>query len=113
LALQCQLLNQKIWSLMLYMTQTYLCKMIKNQNILEILKQKNVSAEWLALLLRIREALVSNAGPEAGYPNRGFCRFPQSLQAESRRVSQAMIASFHTLYDSLFIHHPIIRGYRV
>jgi hypothetical protein len=31
-------------------------------------RQSKVTADWLAILLRIREVLASNLGPETGYP---------------------------------------------
>jgi hypothetical protein len=40
----------------------------------------NVVVEWLTLMLRILEVLCSHLGSETGYPDRGFCGFPQSLQ---------------------------------
>jgi hypothetical protein len=39
-----------------------------------------VSAEWLALLLRIREVPGSNLGPETGCSDRCFVVFLKSLE---------------------------------
>jgi hypothetical protein len=46
----------------------------------------NVVVEYLARLLRIREVLGSNVGPETGYPDFYFRDFPQSLQASAGTV---------------------------
>jgi hypothetical protein len=43
----------------------------------------DVEAEWLALLLCILETQSSNIIAETGYPDKTFCGFPQSLQANS------------------------------
>jgi hypothetical protein len=36
------------------------------------ISKKNIVVECLTLLLRIREVLSSNLGPETGYPDWGF-----------------------------------------
>jgi hypothetical protein len=43
---------------------------------------QNITVEWLALLLCIREVPGSNLGPETGYPE-VFCGFPLSFQANA------------------------------
>jgi hypothetical protein len=48
-----------------------------------ITKLPKVPAEWLALLLHIREAQGSNRDPETAYPDKYF---PQPLQANARIV---------------------------
>jgi hypothetical protein len=48
-----------------------------NTVLLKYLELK-VVVEWLTLLLRTREILGPNLGPETGYPG-----FPQSLQANA------------------------------
>jgi hypothetical protein len=40
----------------------------------------NVAVEWLIFLPRIRQITGSNLGPKAGYPDRNFSGFTQSLQ---------------------------------
>jgi hypothetical protein len=45
----------------------------------------NVVVKCLTLLLRIREILVSNVGPDTGYP-KVFCGFLQPLQANAVTV---------------------------
>jgi hypothetical protein len=42
----------------------------------------NIVIEWLTLLLCIQEVLSSDLGLETGYPDRGFCAFPQYLQTD-------------------------------
>jgi hypothetical protein len=42
-----------------------------------------VAAKRLAFLLFILEVPGSNLCPETGYPDRGFCGFPQSLQTNT------------------------------
>jgi hypothetical protein len=46
-------------------------------------KPPYVMVEQLIFLLRIWEVPGSNLGLETCYPHRGFCGFPQSLQANS------------------------------
>lgn len=46
-----------------------------------LIDEPNGTVVWLTLLLRIREVLISNLGPNTGYPGRDFHSFPQSLLA--------------------------------
>jgi hypothetical protein len=47
-------------------------------------ENRNVAAEWLALLLPILEVTGSNLGPDTAYTDWGFRGFPQSLHEETR-----------------------------
>jgi hypothetical protein len=68
----------------------------------------NVAVEWLVPLLRIREILGSNLGPETGYPE-GFRGFIQSLHVSTGIIlSLATTVSFRAFCNSLFINHDMI-----
>jgi hypothetical protein len=72
----------------------------------------NEATECLALLLRIRETSGSNLGSETEYPAWGFLQF-SSLYPGECMVSTFTTASFHILYNSSFINHPVVRRYIV
>jgi hypothetical protein len=65
---------------------------------------------WLSLL---RKSQVQISARRPGIPTEVCPTFPQSLQANAGRVPRATTASFHILYNSLRINHPIIRHYIV
>jgi hypothetical protein len=70
--------------------------------------------EWLALLLRIREVPGSNLSPVTGYPDLGFCGFPQSLQANAG--IDLKLGHDHFLphpFQFIVHYHPLIQRYIV
>jgi hypothetical protein len=53
-------------------------------------KEKSAKRKWLFLLIRIREILGLNLGPETGSGFFVFCSFPQSLKANAGIVPQML-----------------------
>jgi hypothetical protein len=67
--------------------------------------QPNVMVEWLTLLLRIREVLLSNLGPENGYPDWRFSWFssvPPDKYCDSTLKSDI-------ISNAQYSYHPITR----
>jgi hypothetical protein len=77
--------------------------------------RSNVTTEWLAFLLRIREVQGPNLSPETGYPDWRFSWFSSVHPAKCRDSTFKYVtaASFPIFSSSLFINHPIIRLYIV
>jgi hypothetical protein len=73
----------------------------------------NVIVEWLAHLFRILEVLDSNIGSDSGYPDWGFCGFPQFLYENARlahwiRPWQLPSISFRIYCSPIILHDAIL-----
>jgi hypothetical protein len=64
----------------------------------------HILVDWLTHLLRIGEVLVSNVGPETGFPTEIFCGFPQSFQSITLKLGHDRILS-HPSKFIIYLSH--------